>query len=152
MHLKGEVNPVKNVNFIYRSVRGTASNGQGPRCMRRLNNCVAPAPDIDDVLVVAAMACPAYKNTSSSTTKTSSLSGAGAAQLFNRLYIQYGLSHAPRTFTIRLSAGAVPSDTRPNGAAVRECIEQGVVQYDSLVSSTILPKAEVNNTFSTCQG
>ena len=41
------------------------------------------------------------------TTKTSSLSGAGAAQLFNRLYIQKRLiacAYAPRTFTIRISA------------------------------------------------
>ena len=43
------------------------------------------------------------------TTKTSSPAGAGAAQLFNGLYIQNGLSHAPRTFTIRLRA---PNTTR----------------------------------------
>ena len=68
----------------------------------RLNNCTAPAPHSDDVLLVASLACPAHKNTSSRTTKMSSLSGAGTAQLFNRLYIQNGLSHAPRIFTIRL--------------------------------------------------
>ena len=43
------------------------------------------------------------------TTKASSLTSVGAAQLFNRLYIQNGLSHAPRIFTIRLSA---PNTTR----------------------------------------
>ena len=56
---------------------------------KRLNNCAAPAPDSDDVLVVASLAYLAHKNTSSSTTKTSSLSGAergGGTQLFNRLY------------------------------------------------------------------
>ena len=55
---------------------------------KRLNNCAAPAPASDDVLVVTSLACPAHKNTSSSTTKTSSLAGAAAGQLFNRLYIQ----------------------------------------------------------------
>ena len=52
--------------------------------------------------------------TNITTTKMSSLSGAGGGgggggQLFYRLYIQNGLSHAPRTFTIRLSA---PNTTR----------------------------------------
>ena len=75
---------------------------------KQLNNCAAPAPDSDDVLVVAPLACPAHKNVSSSTTKTSALSGAGGggggvAQLFNRVYIQNGFSHAPRTFTVRFS-------------------------------------------------
>ena len=74
------------------------------RIYKWLNSCATPAPDSDDVLVVASLACPAHKIASSSTTKTSSLSSAGAAQSFNRLYIQNGLSHAPRTFTIWLSA------------------------------------------------
>ena len=49
---------------------------------------------------------PHIKNTSSSTNKRSSQAGAGGggAQLFNRLYIQNGISYAPRTFTIRLNA------------------------------------------------
>ena len=69
---------------------------------RRLNNCAAHAPDSDDVLVVEEEAsfCAGYAK--EATTKTSSLSSTGAAQLFNRLYIQSGLSHAPRTFIVRL--------------------------------------------------
>ena len=76
---------------------------------KRLNNCAAPAPDSDDVLVVEKGVFLCVEHAKEATTKTSSLSGAGAAQLFNRLYIQNGLSHAPRTFNIRLST---PNTTR----------------------------------------
>ena len=76
---------------------------------RRLNNCATPAPDSDDVLVAEEEACLCAGHAKEATTKTSSLSSAGAAQLFNRLYIQNGLSHAPWTFTTRLSA---PNTTR----------------------------------------
>ena len=55
-------------------VRGACDNPFG--IYKRLNNCAAPAPGSDDVLVVASLACPTHKNASSSTTKTSSLSGA----------------------------------------------------------------------------
>ena len=70
---------------------------------KQLNDCAAPVPDSDDVLVVdhieeEVFLCAGHAK--EATTKTSSLSGAGAAQLFNRLYIQSGLSHAPWTFTI----------------------------------------------------
>ena len=68
---------------------------------KRLNNCAAPVPDSDDVLVVEEGAFLCAGHAKEATTKTSSLFGAGAAQLFNRLYIRNGLSHAPRTFTIR---------------------------------------------------
>ena len=52
---------------------------------KRQNNCAAPAPDCDDVLVVASLACPAHKNASSSTTKTSSLFGAGSGAIIQSL-------------------------------------------------------------------
>ena len=74
------------------------------RIYERLNNCAAPAPDSDDVLVVEEEAFLCAGHAKEATTKTSSLSVTRAAQLFNRLYIQNGLSHAPRTFNIRLSA------------------------------------------------
>ena len=61
-------------------------------------------PDSNDVLVVEKEAFLCLGHAEEATTKTSSLSGAGAAQLFYRLYIQNCLSHVPRTFTIRLSA------------------------------------------------
>ena len=76
---------------------------------KRLNNCAAPAPASDDVLVVEEEVFLCAGHAKEATTKTPSLAGAGAAQLFNRLYIQNGLSHAPQTFTIRLSA---PNTTR----------------------------------------
>ena len=108
---KGEVHP--KVITSYLVVFGALSRMvkvRGGACdkpfwiYKPLNSCTAPAPASDDVLVVASLACPAHKNTSSSSTKTSSLAGAGAAQLFNHLCIQNGLSYAPRTFTNRLSA------------------------------------------------
>ena len=71
---------------------------------KRLNNCTAPVPASDDVLVVEEEVFLCVGHAKEATTETSSLSGAGAAQLFNRLYVQNGLSHAPWTFTIRLSA------------------------------------------------
>ena len=76
---------------------------------KRLNTCAAPAPDSDDVLVVEEEAILCAGHAKEATTKTPSLSGAGAAQLFNRIYIRNGLSRAPRTFSIRLSA---PNTTR----------------------------------------
>ena len=76
---------------------------------KRLNNYATPTLDSDDVLVVEEEAFLCAGHAKEATTKTSSLSGAGTAQLSNRLYIQNGSSHAPRTFTIQLSA---PSTTR----------------------------------------
>ena len=76
---------------------------------KRLNNCAAPAPASDDVLEVEEEVFLCAGHAKEATTKTSSLAGAGAAQLFNRLHIQNGLSHAPWTFTIRLGA---PNTTR----------------------------------------
>ena len=113
--LKGEVHPKMITSYLVvfgalsRMVKVQGACDKPFWICKRLNNCAAPAPASDDVLVVASLACPAHKNTSSSSTKTSSMAGAGAAQLFNRLYIQNGLSHAPRTFTIRHSA---PNTTR----------------------------------------
>ena len=67
-------------------------------------------PDSDDVLVVEEEVFLCAGHAKEATTKTSSLSGVGGGgQLFNRLYSQNGSSHAPRTFTIRLSA---PNTTR----------------------------------------
>ena len=53
----------------------------------RSNNCADPAPDSDDVLVVEEEALLCARHGKEPTTKTSSLSGAGAEQLFNRLYL-----------------------------------------------------------------
>ena len=76
---------------------------------KRMNNCAAPMPDSDDVLVIEEEALLYAGHAEEATTKTASLSGAEAAQLFNQLYIQSSLSHAPRTFTIRLTT---PNTTR----------------------------------------
>ena len=67
---------------------------------KRLNNCATPAPASDDVLVVEEEVLLCAGHAKEATTKTSPLAGAEAAQLFNGLYIQNGLSHVPRTFTI----------------------------------------------------
>ena len=53
---------------------------------KRLNSCAAPAPDSDGVLVVEEEAFLCARHAKEATTKTSSLSGVGVAQLFNRLY------------------------------------------------------------------
>ena len=55
---------------------------------KRLNTCAALPPDSDDVLVVEEEAILCAGHAKEATTKTSSLSGVGAAQLFNPLYIQ----------------------------------------------------------------
>ena len=73
---------------------------------KRLNNCAAPAPGSDDVLVVKEEVFLCAGHAKEATTETVRC---GAAQLFNHLYIQNGLSHAPRTFIIRLST---PNTTR----------------------------------------
>ena len=52
----------------------------------RLNNCAGSAPDRDDILVVEEEVFLCAGHAKEATAKTSSLSGAGAAQLFNRLY------------------------------------------------------------------
>ena len=111
---KGEVHPKIITSYLVvfgalsRMVKVWGACGKPFWIYKRLNNCAAPTPDSDNVSVVASLACPAHKNTASSTTKTSSLfgggGGGGTAQLFNRLFIQNGFSHAPQTFTIRLSA------------------------------------------------
>ena len=44
---------------------------------KRLNNCAAPAPDRDDVLLVEEEVCLCAGHAKEATTKTSSLSGAG---------------------------------------------------------------------------
>ena len=55
---------------------------------KRLNNCTASGPDSDDVLVVEEEMFLCAGHAKEATTKTSSLSGPEAVQLFNRLYIQ----------------------------------------------------------------
>ena len=52
---------------------------------KRLNICAAPTPASDDVLVVEEEVFLCAGHAKEATIKTSSLSGAGAAQLFNRL-------------------------------------------------------------------
>ena len=73
---------------------------------KRLNNCAAPAPDSDDVLVVASLACPTHKNASSSrsTTKTSSLSGTGRRN--------YSIASISKT-AYRMHLGPSPFDSAP---------------------------------------
>ena len=90
-------------------VRGACDKPFWIYIYKRLNTCAAPVLDSDGTLVVEeeVVLCAGYAKEAS--TKTSSQSGAGAAQLFNCLYVRNGLSHAPRTFTIRLSA---PNTTR----------------------------------------
>ena len=94
--IKGEVHP-KMIKFISGSVHGAESNGKVRGAYdkpfwiyKRLNNCAAPTSDSDDVLVVEEEVFLCAGHAKEATTKTSSLSGAGAAQLFNRLYIQNG--------------------------------------------------------------
>ena len=89
---------------LSRMVKVRGACGKSFWIYTRLNNCAAPAPDSDDVLVVEEEVFLCAGCAKEATTKTSSLSGAGAAQLSNSLYIQNGLSRAPWTFTIRLSA------------------------------------------------
>ena len=71
---------------------------------KRLNNYAVPTPASDDVLVEEEEVFLCAGHAKEATTNASSLAGAGAAQIFNCLYIQNGLSRAPRTFTIRLNA------------------------------------------------
>ena len=71
---------------------------------KRLNNCAAPAPDSDDVLVIASLACLAHKNASSSTTKTSSLAGAGRRN--------YSIAYISKT-AYRMHLGPSPFDSVP---------------------------------------
>ena len=54
---------------------------------KRLNNCAAPTPASDDVLVVEEEVFLCAGLAKEATTKTSSLAGVGAAQLF--LHAQY---------------------------------------------------------------
>ena len=108
--VKGEVHPKMITSYLVvfgavsRMVKVRGACDKPFWIYKRLNDCAAPAPYSDDVLVVEEEAFLCAGHAKEATTKTSSLSGAGAAQLFNRLYIQNGLSHALRTFTIRLSA------------------------------------------------
>ena len=53
---------------------------------KRLNNCAAPAPASDDVLVVEEEVFLCAGHAKEATTKTSSLVGAGVAQLFFFLF------------------------------------------------------------------
>ena len=78
---KGEVYPKMITSYLVVfgalsrmvKVRGACVFGYN---YKRLNSCIAPTSDSDDTLVVDSLACAAHKNTSSSTTKTSLLSGA----------------------------------------------------------------------------
>ena len=69
---------------------------------KRLNNCTAPTPASDDILVAEEEVFLCAGHAKEATTKTSSLSGAGAAQLFNRLlYISktaYSMHLGPSPF------------------------------------------------------
>ena len=75
---------------------------------KRLNNCAAPAPASDGVLVVEEEVFLCAGHGKEATTKTSSLAGAGVAQLFNRLYnpkrlivCTSDLHHSTRPRTLR---------------------------------------------------
>ena len=59
------------------TVRGAC--GKSFWIYKRLNNCAAPAPDSDDVLVVEVFSCAGHAK--EATTKTSSLSGAGGGAI-----------------------------------------------------------------------
>ena len=75
--LKGEVQPKMITLYLVLVVFGALSRMVNVRgtydkpfwIYKRLNNCAAPAPASDDVLVVASLACPSHTNTSFSTTK-----------------------------------------------------------------------------------
>ena len=69
---------------------------------KRLNNCAAPAQGQWWRFSGRGGSLLYVGHATAATTKTSSLSDAGAAQLFSRLYMQNGVSHASRTFNIRL--------------------------------------------------
>ena len=113
--IKGEVHPKKipscPVVFgaLSRMVKVRGAYDKPFWIYKQLNNYAAPALASDDVLVEEEEVSLCAEHAKEATTKTSSLAGVGAAQLFNRLYIQNGSSHAPRTFTVRLSA---PNTTR----------------------------------------
>ena len=80
---KGEVHPKIITSYLVvfmalsRMVKVRSACDKPFWIYKRLDNCAAPAPASDDVLVVASLACPAHENTSSSTTKTSSLASVG---------------------------------------------------------------------------
>ena len=102
--LKGEVHSKMITSYLIvlalsgmGKVRGTCDKPFW--IFKRLNNRATPAPDSDGVLVVASLACPTHRNASLPLKRHHC-----PAQLFNRLYIQNGLSHAHRIFTIRLGA------------------------------------------------
>ena len=101
---------------------GLSACGKSFWIYKRLNKCAAPAPEKDDVLVVeeevffmcgVCQAGSRLPDAKEATTKTSSLSGAGAAQLFNNLKLlsnsntAYRTHLVPRTFTIRFSADSL---------------------------------------------
>ena len=87
--VKGEVHPKMITSYLV--VFGALSRMVEVRgaCdkpfWKRLNNCAAPVPDSDDVLVVEEEAFLCARHAKEATTKTSSLSGSGVAQFFNRL-------------------------------------------------------------------
>ena len=107
---KGEVHPKMITSYLVvfgalsRMVKVRGAYDKPFSIYKRLNNCAAPAPASDDVLVVEEEVFLCAGHAKEATTKTPSLACVGAAQLFNRLYILNGLLHAPWTFTIRLSA------------------------------------------------
>ena len=113
--IKGEVHPKMITSYLVvlgalsRMVKVRGAYDKPFWIYKRLNNCAAPTPASDDVLEVEEEVFLCAGHAKDATTKTSSLAGAGAAQLFNRLHIQNGFSHAPLTFTIQLSA---PNTTR----------------------------------------
>ena len=83
MRIEGEVHPkmITSNLVVFRAlsrmvkVRGACDKPF--RIYERLNNCTAPAPDCDDVLVVEEEAFLCAGHTKVAATKTSSLSGAG---------------------------------------------------------------------------
>ena len=70
-HVKGEAHPKMITSYLVvfgalsRMVKARGACVKPFWIYKRLNNCAAPAPNSDDVLVVASLACPAHKNASS---------------------------------------------------------------------------------------
>ena len=81
--LKGEVHPTMITSYLVvfgelsRMVKVRGGRDKPFWIYKRLNNCAAPAPDSDDVLVVEEEAFLCVGHAKEATTKTSSLSGAG---------------------------------------------------------------------------
>ena len=86
--IKGEVHPKMITSYLVvfgalsRMVKVRGACYKPFWIYKRLNNCAAPAPASDDVLVVEKEVFLCAGHSKEATAETSSLAGAGAAQLF----------------------------------------------------------------------